>query len=356
MAEESDEGTDKTEEPSQKKLDEARQHGQVAHSREIAHWFMILASGIVVIMISPSMGHQLYDNLVGLWLHPHEYSFEKTNIGDFLSALLYQTIGVMLLPFVLFIIAACLSSIIQFGLLFSPDHITPKLERISIMKGFKRIFSMRSVVELVKGIFKIMIVGAVIFFIIKPIFDDSPNFIHYEMGSILLLLKKLVARVLMVTVAVITFIAALDWLYQRLSFYEQMKMSKQELKDEYRQSEGDPIVKQRMRQIRADKARKRMMAAVPKSTVVVTNPTHYAVALLFEINTMETPKVVAKGVDVIAQRIRTLAEDNKVPIIESPPLARALYASVEVDEDIPMEYYKAVAEIISYVLKLKKTF
>jgi len=352
MSEEDD--SDKTEDPSQKKLDEARQRGQVPQSKEISHWFMILAAGIVVLMLSPAMGHQAYVDLIGYWEKPDQLSLDVNNIGPVLTHALYSGLFILMIPFALLVIAAFLSSILQNGLLFAPDNIQPKLERISIFSGFGRIFSMRSVVELIKGIIKIAIVGSVIFSVLWPIFDKSPEFIQYDMGGLLELLRTLTGKVLMVAVAIITAIAAVDWLYQRLSFMNKMRMSKQELKDEYRQSEGDPLVKQHQRQIRADKARKRMMAAVPKSTVVVTNPTHYAIALMYEQDKMEAPRVVAKGVDALALRIRKVAEENNVPIMENPPLARALYAEVELDEEIPLDYYKAVAEVISFVLKLKK--
>ncbi|TAH37587.1 MAG: flagellar biosynthesis protein FlhB [Alphaproteobacteria bacterium] len=353
MAEESDD-SDKTEEPSQRKLDEARQHGQVPQSREITHWFMIMAAGVTVLMFGPSFAHGLYTDLVGLWEHPQDLVFNQNNIGDLLTDLVLKVMFVMLLPLLLLVAAAFLGHVLQYGLLFAPDHIQPKLERISLMKGFERIFSMRSVVELVKGIVKIAIVGGVIYMIIRPMFDQAPSFITYDMPDLLKAVYQLTGKVLMVVVAVLTGIAVVDWLYQRLTFMQKMRMSKQELKDEYKQSEGDPMIKQRIRQIRADRARKRMMAAVPKSTVVVTNPTHYAVALLYEGEKMHAPRVVAKGVDTIALRIRAIAEENKVPIMENPPLARSLYASVDVDEDIPVEHYKAVAEVITFVMKFKK--
>ncbi len=353
MSEESSDD-DKTEEPSQKKLDEARQKGQVPMSREVTHWMMILAAGIIVMMLGPTLGHTLYTDLAGLWTHPHEFLFDNNNIGDFLSELVFKVIGAVLLPFIMLMIAGILAHILQQGVLFAPDHITPKMERISIYKGFGRIFSMRSVVELAKGITKIAIIASVLYVVMMPVFKESPHFITYDMADLLRLLYQLTGKVLLVVVSVLTVIAVVDWLYQRISFMNQMRMSKQDLKEEYRQSEGDPIIKQRLRQIRADKARKRMMAAVPKSTVVVTNPTHYAVALLYEPDSNEAPKVVAKGVDAIALRIRKVAEENQVPIMENPPLARSLYSTVEIDQEIPVEHYKVVAEVISFVMKFKK--
>ena len=155
------------------------------------------------------------------------------------------------------------------------------------------------------------------------------------------------------TVAVMTAIAALDYLYQRHAFIKQMKMTKQEVKDEHKQSEGDPIIKSRIRRLRLERARQRMMAAVPRADVVITNPTHYAVALEYKMEEMPSPKLIAKGIDELAQRIREVAEENDIPVVENPPLARALYSAVDLDEEIPPEHYKAVAEVIGYVMRLK---
>lgn len=353
MSEESDD-SDKTEEPSQRKLEEARQKGQVPQSREITHWFMILSSGIIIMMMAPYVSSQLYESLSLFWTQPHDFIIDRGRIGSVLTETLWRVVKALMLPLIVLMVAAFLGTVIQFGLLFSSDNLQPKLERISILKGFGRIFSMRSVVELIKGVAKILIVGSVIFYLIFPYFYQSVDYVNYDMASLLAVIRSLAGKVLMGVVAVLTVIAAVDWLYQRLSFMNKMKMSKQELKDEYRQSEGDPMIKQRLRQIRMEKARQRMMAAVPKSTVVVTNPTHYAVALLFDQEVMGAPRVVAKGVDALALRIRAVAEENDVPIMENPPLARSLYATVELDDEIPLEYYKAVAEVIGYVLRLKK--
>ena len=349
-----DDDSDKTEEPSSKKLEEARQKGQVPQSKEIAHWFMILAAGIIVYTLSPAIGAELYADLIGFIATPHQFILSDTNLGDMLTVLLLKVIMVLMLPFVLLMVAAFLAHVLQFGILFAPDSLEFKLERISIIKGFGRLFSMRSVMELVKGLIKIAVVGAVIYGVINPVFYQASDYIHYEVSELAKLIYKLTGKILMVVVAVLTSIAMIDWLYQRFTFMKEMRMSKQELKDEYRQSEGDPVIKQRQRQIRADKARKRMMAAVPKSTVVVTNPTHYAVALLYEDGKMEAPKLVAKGVDAVALRIRQVARENNVPIMENPPLARTLFAHVEIDQEIPADYYKAVAEVISFVLRLRR--
>ncbi len=353
MSEEQDD-SDKTEEPSSRKLDEARQRGQVPQSKEISHWFMILGASVILAMMAPFMGKQLYDVMYPFIERPHDFIVEGGRLGDLLQDTVLHVILALLMPLLLLMVFAFLSSVLQFGIIYSTDNIQPKLERISLFKGFKRLFSMRSVVELIKGILKISIVAAVILWLIKPSFESGEKYISMSINDILLAITGETSSILFAVVGVVTMIAMIDWLYQRFSFFKSMRMSKQELKDEYRQSEGDPLVKQRLKQIRMDKARQRMMAAVPKSTAVITNPTHYAIALQYDETSMNAPKVVAKGVDSIALKIRQIAEENDVPIMENPPLARGLYASVDLDEEVPTEYYKAVAEVISFVYRLKR--
>jgi flagellar biosynthetic protein FlhB len=347
--------SDKTEDPSSRKLEEARSKGQIPQSKEIAHWFMMLAAAILVVMM-PIVGIRIYNATIGFWEHPEEYQLDSAQLGDLLQQTVGSVILAMALPFSLLVIAAILPYLIQSGIIFAPDQLGFKLERISPFKGFGRIFSMRSAVELLKGIAKIIIVGAIAAVVLMAAFQEAPQFVTLDMYDLLAKMQSLTAKLLLAMVSIITVIAVIDWLYQRLSFMKDMRMSRQEVKDEYRQSEGDPMVKQRLKQLRSDRARKRMMANVPKSTVVVTNPTHYAIALKYDIDAMEAPRVVAKGVDSLALRIRQVADENEVPILENPPLARALFDTVEIDEEIPAEYYKAVAEIISFVFKMKKAY
>jgi len=197
-------------------------------------------------------------------------------------------------------------------------------------------------------------VGGVILVYMFAEFEDLPKFLTMEMGQVLVDLRDAMLVVLAAVLFVLAIIALLDLLYQRHEHNEQLKMSRQEGKDEYKQTEGDPLVKGRIRQIRMERARKRMMQAVPEADVVITNPTHFAVALKYEHEAMNAPILVAKGADLVAKRIRDLADENDVPIVENPPLARALYAGVELDEEIPQEHYQAVAEVIGYVMRLKR--
>ena len=353
MAEEQDD-SQKTEDPTQKRLDETRAKGQVASSREVNHWFMILAAALIVLLFAPSTLADIKRILTPFLEMPHVFPTDLAH----LRLVLLRTAGALalacLLPLVLVIAAAVSASLFQHGFLFSAEQIKPKLEKISPLKGFKRLFSMRSLAEFVKGLAKLAIVGAVGAMLLWPVQHQLANTATLEMVQLLDLLQSLAVRLLIGVLSVMTIIAGLDFLYQKYEHMKRLRMSRQELKDEFRQSEGDPAIKARLRQIRMERARRRMMAAVPEADVVVTNPTHFAVALKYDPENMQAPRVTAKGADSLAQRIRAVAEANEVPIVENPPLARGLYAAVKLDEEIPAEHYKAVAEVIGYIMKLKR--
>jgi flagellar biosynthetic protein FlhB len=221
------------------------------------------------------------------------------------------------------------------------------------VQGLKRLFAPRALVEFIKGLFKITIAGAAIVFAIWPYRHRLTDLADVALGDLVALMLSLSVRMLMAALAVLLVIAALDYVYQRFSFMRRQRMTRRELLDEMKAQEGDPIIKGRLRQIRMERARRRMMAAVPTADVVITNPTHYAVALKYDQAKMQAPRVVAKGTDAVAARIRELAAEHDVPLVENPPLARTLHASVEVDQEILPEHYRAVAEVIGYVMKLK---
>src|SRR5579859_1989088 len=342
----------RTEEPSGRKLGKARERGQVAQSREINNWFMIGTSLALV-----AFGGGPIARTIGLALRryiesPHELSADGA-LGRALTNTL-GTIGVALaLPMILLVAAALAGSLIQTGLLFAPEKLTPKLENISPAKGFSRLFSMRGLIEFGKTLAKLAVVVAVVATLMRPELVRLPLMSGLDAAGMLGEIARLTGRMGLGVFIALTFIAILDYGFQRFSFMKSMRMSKQEVKEEFKQSEGDPMIRARLRQIRMERARKRMMAAVPTASVVVTNPTHVAVALKYELGADGAPTVVAKGAELVAARIREIATEHKVPIVENPPLARALYANVEVDQQIPSEHYKAVAEIIGYVFRLQ---
>ena len=342
----------KTEEPTPKRLEEARKKGQVASSREVNTWFMILA-GTIVLMLAPTVMGGFSGVLVRFLSEPHEIPVDAEHLLA-LSAETLDQLFTMFAPLLLiFVTAAIAASWVQHGPIASTDKLIPKLENISLIKGLGRLFSLRSLVEFVKGILKMAIVGAVAFALVAPEVDRISDSAALEPADLLNLIWTLALRMLGGVCSIITVIAGIDFLYQKFEFHKSMRMSKQEIKDELKQSEGDPIIKARLRQLRMERARRRMMAAVPEADVVITNPTHYAVALKYDKAVMEAPTMTAKGADRIALRMREVAEEHDVPVIENPPLARALHSGVEIDQQIPEAYYRAVAEVIGYVWRLK---
>lgn len=343
----------KTEEPTQKKLDEARKKGQVALSREINNWVMLFIATIVVAALSkPVMGH-LREILESYLARSYMFPSLPGGLNVVLAGGFKQVFIVMALPFIILMLAAFLGPFLQIGPLFSVETIKPDISKISPAKGFQRLFSRRSLVEFVKGLLKITLISVVGTVILYPYFGRMEHMVGLPVPVLLQELMTLFIRLMIGVLVVLLVIAVIDLLYQRQEHYKKMRMTKQEVKDEYKQTEGDPQVRSRLRQLRSERARQRMMQAVPQADVVITNPTHYSIALKYDPEKMNAPVCVAKGVDELALRIREVAKEHDIVLFENPPLARTLFDTVEVDEAIPPEHYKAVAEIISYVFRVK---
>jgi flagellar biosynthetic protein FlhB len=342
MAEEQEQ---KTEQPSQRKLDEARQKGQVTLSRDVVHWAMFLAIGTIV-ALAPPLATRLATKLAVVFEQAHALS-----LGRIGPALLGEVALLSLPLLALTVFAAVAATLLQTGPLASLEKLKPKASNISPLSGWKRIASVRALTEFGKGLLKMILVGTAATWVVLPAMDGLDTMPEASAEALLQSIHDLLLRMVFAGAAVMTALALFDYLHQRFQFMKSMRMSKQEVKEEYKQTEGDPHIKGRIRQLRAERARKRMMAAVPDASVVITNPTHFAVALHYELEKSNAPKVVAKGADAIAARIREVAKENDVPIVENPPLARLLYAKVDIDEEVPPEHYKAVAEVIGFVLR-----
>jgi len=353
MADENTDDSQKTEDPTPKKLDEARKRGQIALSREVNNWVMIFAGTVLVMTLSGSTFSQLKDMMTVYIEQAHALPQMPGGMSIVLGGAVKKVAMIMLLPFLLLMVAAFLGPFLQVGPLFAPEVIKPDISKISLMKGFARLFSLRSLVEFAKSLLKLAIVGTVAFVIISPYFDKFEHMVDMPLFMVLAELKYLVVRMLMGILIVLSIIAGSDMIYQRHEYNKKMRMSLQEVRDEYKQSEGDPHIKGKLRQLRMEKARKRMMQEVPNADVVITNPTHYSIALKYNPEESPAPIVIAKGIDEVALRIREIAKENNIVLYENRPLARALYDVVEIDEMIPTEHFKAVAEVISYVFKLK---
>jgi flagellar biosynthetic protein FlhB len=314
---------------------------------------MILAASIVVMALAPAFAQQIGHAMTRFFEAPDLMPVDRGGLQHVLGDLLGDLAMAFLPIFLLFLIAAMAPTFLQTGFLISFERIEPKLEKISPLKGLERLFSLRSIAEFGKGLLKIAVVGAAATMLLLPSMEKIYQMPSLSMADLMIVIQDLTIRLLLGVLAIMTVVAAVDFLYQRFEFLKSMRMSRQEIRDELKQTEGDPMVKGRLRQIRMERARKRMMANVPKADVVITNPTHFAVALSYNPEEMAAPRVVAKGADLIAARIRAVAEENEIPVVENPPLARALFATVDLDQEIPAEHYRAVAEIISYVFRLK---
>lgn len=353
MSDEAPEQEQKTEDPSDKKLRDAHERGDVVKSQEVNTWFVLAGSALVFAMLGAPTSQGLTEAFRTLLANADQYEVGGPALTKFWMDLALTILLVALLPSIVLSAAGIVANLIQHSPLLSVEPIKPKLEKISPLAGAKRLFSRESLVNFVKGLLKIGVVSAALWFVLAPQIDSFEVMVHMPPEAILREFLDLSLKIFGTVLAVVTLIAIADYVYQRNRWWSRLKMTLQETRDEYKQQEGDPHVKGRIRSIRMERAKRRMMSAVPKATVVITNPTHFAVALRYESG-MSAPQCVAKGTDAVALRIRAIATENDVPIVENPPLARALYRAVDVDETIPGEHFKAVAEVIGFVMRLKQ--
>ena len=341
----------KTEDPTDRKLANAKKKGQVAQSQEVKSWMILMGGLAGLIVMAPFMASNVFNAALPFIESPHAVATDFAGMQPLLANVVVK-FGLIVAPLMgLLFLISIFSNIAQFGLIFAPEKIKFDIKKISLLKGVKRMFSSRSVMEFLKGILKLLAVGLVSLAMALPMLEDLTLIPFMELSQVLDRIHIIAILLTLGTVMVMTLIAAIDFMYQKYSFTKQMKMSKQEVKDEHKQTEGDPQIKARIRKLRMERAQQRMMAAVPDADVVITNPTHYSIALEYKIEDMPAPKVVAKGIDHLAIRIRELAKEHDIPLVENPPLARALYASVELGGEIPSEHFKAVAEVIGFVMR-----
>jgi flagellar biosynthetic protein FlhB len=352
MADEND-TSDKTEDPTQKRLDDAHDRGDVAKSQEINTWFVIAGATLVLSTFSGSIGGGIVAPLRNLIADSWMIHADGPGLIALAQSLEYALIAALGVPLLMLALAAIAGNMVQHRLVWSGESLKPKFSKISPAAGAKRIFGKQAAANFGKGIFKVAALGAVMTAILWPERHRLESMVRFDPAAIMGVTTSLTLQLMGAVVAMLAVVAIADYFFQYRQWFERHKMSLQEMKEEFKQSEGDPHVKGRIRQLRQARMKKRMMAAVPKASVIITNPTHYAVALSYERG-MAAPICVAKGVDTIALKIREVAGEHGIPIIENVPLARALYATVEIDDEIPVEHYHAVAEIIGYVMGLKR--
>lgn len=352
MADDQDK-SQQTEEPTQKRLEQAREAGDVAKSPEFTAFVLLGGGTLAIAMFGKYSALGLARILATFLEQPDAMSVDGAGLSAMVRVLVSQIAMTMAPIFAVVIAAGIAGHVLQARPTFGLEKIAPDFSKVSPLAGFKRLFGVEGLMNLFKGLLKMAIVGIAIWTQLWPERGGLESILNQSTMAIAGDMSRLLFKVLMASLISLGVIAGLDYFWQRRRWLSRNRMSKQEMKEEFRQSEGDPAVKSKIRQLRQERARKRMMAAVPQATVVITNPTHYAVALKYESGKMAAPICVAKGVDALAFRIRAVAEENDVPVVENPPLARALYASIEVDEPVPPEHFKAVAQVIGYVFRLQ---
>ncbi|MCP4118224.1 MAG: flagellar biosynthesis protein FlhB [Desulfobacteraceae bacterium] len=353
MAEDPEGGGEKTEDASSRKLDKAREEGQVSKSMEIPSVVVLLAG----VLSLNAFAYFIYQQLLvvmrdGLTFTgvPLLTAVEAVNLMFRCSRSLFLVLGPLLAAV---FIAALVSNIFQVGFAISWKAIEPKLSRIDPIKGFAQKFTSRAFMEFVKSILKIIIIFTVSYMVVKSELADIIRLYDNGVAAIMIYILKVSYEIFIKVLLVMVVLAVLDYAFQKWKFLEDQKMTKQEVKDEHKQTDGDPQVKSRIRQLQAEAARKRMMADVPGADVVVTNPTRLAVAIKYDGLTMESPTVVAKGAGAVAANIRRIARESDVPLVENKMLARNLYKMVEVGQEVPSEQFQAVAELLAHVYRLK---
>lgn len=354
MADEQQDQEQKTEEPTSKRLEESREEGQLPVSQEVRTWFMLMGGFLAVLTVGPSLGRSMMDALTIYFAMPDQLFAADGGIRNVLIDTVVRLAPGISVVILILVIAAIAGTMVQTGLFAAPKLLGFKIDRISPIAGWKRIFSKQAFVEFLKGLMKIGIVGAIMYYIMRPIVVDSELMSGMDAALQMEVTYHYVLKILGWALIMVTFFAAADYAYQRWKYFRQIRMTRHEVKEELKQTEGDPYIRARLRQVRLERARRRMMTKVPDADVIITNPTHYAVALEYKVGKHHAPRVIAKGQDMIALKIREIAEASGVPMVENPPLARALNKACDIDDEIPVDHYKAVAEIISYVYKLKK--
>ena len=345
---------EKTERATPKKREDARKKGQVAKSREASSAGILLAGLAFFWFASGGMVEKMMELMRWSLAQSGRFNVDYTNIQALSTDVIYKGFSLIFPLSLTALLMGLLINYLQVGFVVSAESIQPKFSKIDPIKGFGRLFSLKSLVELVKNIFKIFIIGFAVYLIIAGEAERCLLLVDQSVGGIMLYMGGVAFKIVLSVCLVLIVLAIFDYVYQKWEFEKDLRMTKQEIKDESKQSEGDPLIKARIRRLQRDAARKRMMASVPKADVVITNPTHLAVALVYDQTRMSAPKVVAKGAGFIAEHIRDIARKNGVSIVENKPLAQVLYKKVDVDEMIPANLYRAVAEVLAFVYGVKR--
>ncbi|MGE6753097.1 flagellar biosynthesis protein FlhB [Rossellomorea sp. NPDC071047] len=344
---------EKTEKATPKKRDDARKKGQTAKSQDVNTAIILLAVFLFLTFSASYIGNIVFD-LFNQTFQEYMLMELTENTVQVITMDIMKELALLLGPIMIVaLLAGLFSNYIQVGVMFTTKPLEPKLEKIDPIKGFKRIFSLRAIVELLKSILKISFVGAITFVILWMNIEQVLSLSFKSVGDSLATMASLTVQMGIAASLALLFLSLFDFLYQKYDFEKNIRMSKQDLKDEHKNIEGDPLIKSKIKQRQREMAMRRMMQEVPEADVVITNPTHFAIALKYDENKMDAPYVVAKGVDYLAQKIKYIANENDVVMVENRPLARSLYDSAEIGDAVPEEFFKAVAEILAYVYRIK---
>lgn len=340
----------KTEEATPQKLQKAKEKGDGPKTMDLGSFATLSATAAVVLMGGGWLARGMTAQLTPFIAQPETMMLEGGGGVQVFKMALAAGGPALIAVMAAAAISGSAASLVQTGLKFTPDKLKPELSKISPQKGFERIYGPDGLMQFAKSLVKIAMTAVLAWWVLKPFWNQLFQLSAMEPGAMLPFALEILKRLVFAVAALILVVAGADWLWQRQRFMVRMRMTKEEVKEDYKNSEGDPHVKARQKQIRIERARRRMMQAVPEATVVVMNPTHYAVALKYEEGAAAAPVCVAKGLDSLALKIRAVAEEAGVPVIEDPPLARALYAAVDIDDMIPPAHYEAVAKIIGFIL------
>jgi len=345
---------EKTEKPTPKKLADARKKGQVAKSPEMSTAFILLGSLGVLLFAGPWMFWGLNEFMHGIFANLGTLHIEGGSARAFLFEVFEQVLIILIPLMVVLVIVGVGANLMQVGFLFTLEPFTPKISKFNPITGMKKFVSLRSLVELLKSGIKILFIGGVAYAVMMGEIDIIPSLIEMSVGQILSVICIASLKIFFYASLAMLVLAVIDFIYQKWQHTKDLMMSKQEVKDEMKQSEGDPQVKSKIRQAQREMAMRRMMQAVPEADVVITNPTSLAIALKYDAKEMVAPQIVAKGAGFVAERIKEIARENDVPIVENKPLAQVLYKAGEIGDSIPDSLYRAIAEILAYVYRLKQ--
>ncbi len=343
----------KTEDPSAKKLSDARAKGDVVKSQDIPQLASLTGAISVILIAGGWLTRDLAAALYPFIAHAGTTEISSGGAMVVMKQAVMAAMPPLLLVMVVTAVLGVIGNVAQTGFMLTPDKIKPDFKKLDLLKGLGRLFGMDGMVQFAKSAIKFLVTGFIAYMVLKPHVGEVRNLVGMDVAAMLPEAMKLSKSLMLAVLLLLIAMAAIDWFWQRQRFMKRMRMTLQEVKDEFKQSDGDPHIKGKRRQIQMQRSRQRMMQAVPKATVVVMNPTHYAVALKYEPGETPAPMCVAKGVDELALKIRAVAEEHGVMVLEDPPLARALYASVEIDEEIPVEHFEAVAKVISFIMNKK---